>query len=284
MSSLSVKIVYHASDLVLVGLQRFLLALMILLGFDIDQPHVQTDKFEGISLAIVRILRNLYHLSKRMRTFLSLTIGPGVKPHPAVCKTNRLRDGMRSTPKIADASKVDINGSLLQARRSPINHCFLEPPRPRSSHLLENSTAGDISDNKQHTFVSSMSFSAIFHGLYEGVLGYVDDPDEVPMENDSVIAGNAVPINEICGEDRHSFNENVPSAIETNATYALPKLLSSDHGEEAMSVSVTSSDLQTAHDTTQDLLDDMEGDDAEEDDSEEDDAEETDVGDKDSIV
>ncbi|KAH7729078.1 hypothetical protein AAVH_03451 [Aphelenchoides avenae] len=207
-------VLYAAVDGVLVLLQRVLLSVMVLFGYDIHAPHEHGQL--GVLQHIVRFLRNLYHISKMLRKWLSLNYNDGVIPNPPVVPPLAAHMQYRSTPKNAD--QADAMARLLLKTHSPISKCYSEPPR---SYPLGQGGKGKHNAHDNSDFLShSLSFSSVVNSFLHSFTGYVDDPEKEDADKPMVTPrekmahdGSDFSVAIDQREDAQKSNAKLPSSI-----------------------------------------------------------------------
>lgn len=187
-SKSNVSIAYAVTDGALVVVQRLLLSIMVLFGYDIHASH-EHGRLSTLQ-EFIRFVRNLYYILKMIRKWLSLNYNDGIIPDPPVARRRCANAQYRSTPKNTNTSSA-LHVSLLKSH-SPIAKCYSEPPkryslaqilgtksRLRCNAAHENSDFLAQSAESTTDTASYPVFSTVMNSLLQSFTGYVQDPEVI---------------------------------------------------------------------------------------------------------
>ncbi|KAL3101956.1 hypothetical protein niasHS_003365 [Heterodera schachtii] len=175
---------YCAFDLGLVFVQRVLICVSAIVGYDLVSAPIDFPQMFLVG-SVMRIIRNFFFITKAVRKWLAINYNDGVIPEPPVRCIRPTRLTRRSTPM---DSRLDsqLSGGL---KHSPIDHRYrsvknydlataLKERHNRSGGIgIEHRYYADhSSDFLAHS--SSLSLRFLLNGLARSFTGCLADPDE----------------------------------------------------------------------------------------------------------
>uniref|UniRef100_A0A914WJC9 Uncharacterized protein n=1 Tax=Plectus sambesii TaxID=2011161 RepID=A0A914WJC9_9BILA len=165
-------------DTVLLFTQRVVVAMLVLLGRDLQHPTEKPAGFIGFIPTVVRLLRNSYYLMKLVRKWIGNTRELET-PKPMGAARN-MTSQLHSTPKYSEVVRSPPKNRGAGEKTTPVREDASSPQardvsRGAASPDVKSPAARDSPDCAASTSMAGLSSLAGW--LFNGVSGYVDDND-----------------------------------------------------------------------------------------------------------